>query len=574
MSKETNLKEEKDLVKEGIEIVFSHRESFIVVSLTGRTGSGCTTVAEILKEDFDIKKFPTISSPPKNNEDRKDNIIFNWTKKNWKKFNCIQVSQIILLLGLEEEKSKFFEFIGKESPKIEDFNELINDFDLHHEKAILANKTLKNIKTSSDEDISKSVKFIFECLPEYHHKVKKVLGYNYTKIFQLMGDNIRKSGSVIRDQPNPSKILILPEKIHRIIKLVRYNHKNKNNYFVIDALRHPFEIRYLRERISALYVVAVSTDEENRSKRLYAKGFDKEEIESLDQKEYPLEKDPKSQEKQGYNSFVSQNIQACLELADIHIRNNETDNNHFVELRKNIYRYIALMQHPGLITPTNIERCMQIAHSLKLNSGCISRQVGAVVTDKDFSVKAVGWNDVPRGQVSCNLRNTSQAIRAEDKVAYSEFEIKNDNFRKNLISIENKENEDGYINGRNTAYCFKSLYNKTKGDNNQVHTRALHAEENAFIQISKYGGSGLEGGFLFSTASPCELCAKKSYQIGIKKIVYIDPYPGITRPHIIAVGNKKPEFELFSGAIGRAYHELYEPIMPYKDELKGLLISQ
>ena len=349
MSKETNLKEEKDLVKEGIEIVFSHRESFIVVSLTGRTGSGCTTVAEILKEDFDIKKFPTISSPPKNNEDRKDNIIFNWTKKNWKKFNCIQVSQIILLLGLEEEKSKFFEFIGKESPKIEDFNELINDFDLHHEKAILANKTLKNIKTSSDEDISKSVKFIFECLPEYHHKVKKVLGYNYTKIFQLMGDNIRKSGSVIRDQPNPSKILILPEKIHRIIKLVRYNHKNKNNYFVIDALRHPFEIRYLRERISALYVVAVSTDEENRSKRLYAKGFDKEEIESLDQKEYPLEKDPKSQEKQGYNSFVSQNIQACLELADIHIRNNETDNNHFVELRKNIYRYIALMQHPGLI---------------------------------------------------------------------------------------------------------------------------------------------------------------------------------------------------------------------------------
>ena len=137
MSKETNLKEEKDLVKEGIEIVFSHRESFIVVSLTGRTGSGCTTVAEILKEDFDIKKFPTISSPPKNNEDRKDNIIFNWTKKNWKKFNCIQVSQIILLLGLEEEKSKFFEFIGKESPKIEDFNELINDFDLHHEKAIL-----------------------------------------------------------------------------------------------------------------------------------------------------------------------------------------------------------------------------------------------------------------------------------------------------------------------------------------------------------------------------------------------------------------------------------------------------
>lgn len=28
---------------------------------------------------------------------------------------------------------------------------------------------------------------------------------------------------------------------------------------------------------------------------------------------------------------------------------------------------------------------------------------------------------------------------------------------------------------------------------------------------------------------------------------------------------------MFSGAIGRAYHQLYEPIMPIKDELKLIL---
>ncbi|WP_415756933.1 hypothetical protein [Pseudomonas sp. LT1P18] len=72
---------------------------------------------------------------------------------------------------------------------------------------------------------------------------------------------------------------------------------------------------------------------------------------------------------------------------------------------------------------------------------------------------------------------------------------------------------------------------------------------------------------LFTTASPCELCAKKAYQLGIVKIIYIDPYPGIATDHILSVGAKKPRLELFRGAVGRAFYQLYQPLMPYKDEL-------
>ena len=67
-------------------------------------------------------------------------------------------------------------------------------------------------------------------------------------------------------------------------------------------------------------------------------------------------------------------------------------------------------------------------------------------------------------------------------------------------------------------------------------------------------------------AGPCELCAKKAYQLGIKKIYYIDPYPGISLDHIFQSGTKRPVVELFSGALGRAHHQLYTPIFPYKDE--------
>ena len=129
------------------------------------------------------------------------------------------------------------------------------------------------------------------------------------------------------------------------------------------------------------------------------------------------------------------------------------------------------------------------------------------------------------------------------------------------------------LNGRNTCFCFKSLKNSISEGKNQVHTRSLHAEENAFLQLTKYGGTGINNGILFSTASPCELCSKKAYQLGITLIYYIDPYPGISKSQILSSGDKPIEVRLFNGAIGSAYHQLYQPIMPYKDEL-GLLLNQ
>jgi dCMP deaminase len=88
--------------------------------------------------------------------------------------------------------------------------------------------------------------------------------------------------------------------------------------------------------------------------------------------------------------------------------------------------------------------------------------------------------------------------------------------------------------------------------------------------LAKYGSTGIDGGFLFTTASPCELCAKKAYQLGIKKVFYIDIYPGISESHILASGLNKVDMIQFSGAIGHAYQSLYEPLFPMKDEIAYL----
>lgn len=429
-------------ISDGLNNIFSHRDSFIVIGLTGRTGSGCTTVADLLSNgSFDMELYEL--SNPLSNEDRKEQIIREWLKENWAPFQKIQVSHVIQLFAISDLHLCFENFITKyaESVKIEDLTTIINP---HIGSARSAMSALTAIKNASPETIDSAYRFIFEVLPTLSKEIKDLLNKDgkkyYTAIFQKLGDNIRRSGNPLSESIDPSSLLTLPETTARIIKLARSRnkrHQKNKNYFVIDALRHPFEIRYLRERISPFYALAVTTDDSDRKARLHQNSFIPAEITRLDEKEYPSEIKDIKKKPQGYAGFVSQDIQACLSISDIYISNlGLPAANDFRSVAQQVCRYIALMQHPGLITPTNIERCMHTAFSAKINSGCISRQVGAVITDANYSIKAVGWNDVPKGQVPCLLRNTSYAVsKRVDGTAYSKYE-KSDEFLK-VFSVEN-----------------------------------------------------------------------------------------------------------------------------------------
>ncbi len=101
-----------------------------------------------------------------------------------------------------------------------------------------------------------------------------------------------------------------------------------------------------------------------------------------------------------------------------------------------------------------------------------------------------------------------------------------------------------------------------------MHTRALHAEETAFLNLSGDDKSRAKGGYLFTTSSPCVLCAKKARYLNISKIYYVDPYPDISYDHVLCAGPRasRPEFVLFTGAIGTAYIRLFTPLLAIKDE--------
>lgn len=529
--------------------------------MTGRTGSGCSTVATILQANkVDIKHSLFSGTSPTNNDQRKQKILFKHYEKTWNPFQLIQVRSIITLYLLEKSNTEIKTFLHSNTQNYEDgkYSQFFHEIDCLRQDY----ENISNIESGVSN-------FYTNTLHRKCDEIKKILGESvFIVLYQAIGKNIRLSGDPFNTETIKGKFFTLAERINKVTKEIYTENKDKGQktLIVIDAIRSSLEAIFFQDRFASFYLVAVSCPDDQRKARLRVLNISDPEIAEIDKQEN------KSHDPNDPKYFSVQDIPSCLQRADIYISNPDGDSvvSRLSNLTDQVIRFTSLMRHPGLVTPTAIERCMQIASTAKLNSGCISRQVGATVTDQNFSVQSIGWNDAPHGHVPCNLRNRGALLDGQDVNAYSNYE-RNDKKYIDNAKIKWGKYKSIEETGRNVSYCFKADYNELIGEKNQVHTRSLHAEENAFLQISKYGGRGIEGGKLFTTASPCELCSKKAYQLGIKDIYYIDPYPGIALTHILQGGSNNPTMHLFSGAVGRAFQKLYSPVLAYKDELNALV---
>ena len=628
--------------------IYQLRKDFILVGLTGRLGNGCTKIAEILSNEKNkfflddlLRKPHNIKISDNNGDLVYDDVLFqkkymqcyNYLNINWSRFTSIDYKKALFLysfhyyINIKKSKnfiadfSKFIINCFSKSPKdvgfFDETGKLISKREIEKIfKSINLKEFKKEIRGTCKKDDLLEIKEPEDLKNLYNIFFKKDSSFNklfgsimrlmtkknyYLRIyfFHKVALNIRKSGKPDgKGDTSMDHVFTIARLINRLIKAYKNEAGNRNNcHIVINSLKNSLEIMYFKERYSAFYMVAVHNEKDRTGLfNLIVKNEEHklntvERLINLDNVEY-LTNDFKR------GVFSSPDIENCIQKSEIHIINSTPENlenlpNEFYTLNEQILKYLSLIKQPGLITPSNIERCMQIAFNSKLNSGCISRQVGAVITNQGFSVKAIGWNDTPKKTIPCLLRNVEEVINGSslgsNDHTYSNFELPESN-RKYLPKYKNdfivnseysgknfSENvrivyTDDKINklkkeGKICAYCFKSLHNIFEGEQNQVHTRSLHAEENAMLQISKHGGQGLREGYLFVTASPCELCSKKSYQLGITKIYYIDKYPGISKEHIIGVGFDAPLLIQFKGAVGRSFNKFYEPFLPYKDEL-------
>lgn len=628
--------------------IYQLRKDFILIGLTGRLGNGCTKIAEILAnekkkffQDIFLRNPKDIKIHDSEGELIYDDILFqkkysqcyNYLNANWSRFTSIDYKKALILycfhyyINIKKSKnfindfSKFlitcfskskrddslFDDTGKliSKKEIEKIFKTINLKEFKKEiRSICKKENLLEIK--EPEDLKKLYDVFFKKDSSYSKLFGSIFRlmtkknyYLRVYFFHKVAANIRKTGKPDgKGDISMDNVFTIAKLINRLIKAYKNEACNKYNcHIVINSLKNSLEIMYFKERYSAFYMMAVHNEKDRTDLfNLIVKNEDYklntvERLINLDNFEY-LTNDFKR------GVFSSPDIENCIQKSEIHIINSVPENlenlpNEFYTLHEQILKYLSLIKQPGIITPSNIERCMHIAFNAKLNSGCISRQVGAVVTNQGFAIKAVGWNDTPKKTIPCILRNVEEVINGSSLGSkdhtYSNFELPESN-RKYLPKYKNNTLLNSEYFGKNfsenvtiaypkdkieiikkegkiCSYCFKTLHNKFEGVENQVHTRSLHAEENAMLQISKHGGQGLKDGYLFVTASPCELCSKKSYQLGITKIYYIDKYPGISKEHIIGAGFDAPTLIQFKGAVGRSFINFYEPFIAYKDEI-------
>ena len=385
-------------LREAVKHAYDKRNEIIILGLTGRTGSGCTTLAKILTcnnyNDLDLRDKKTHGY--NSIDERKAYIIDEFMKQdeNWKPFVIIDVSSLILYEVFKAGKKELEEYINKLQDGNDNITININGKE-DIEQAIEAFDDIYSIindydkEDIDDKEIDEYFDFYINKICKFKERFKRLLEgylchlfitdlngrqssiqYNfYTYFMQLVGNNIRASGNPFKEKFDPQKYTDLPRKISSIIELVKkkYNKKEKHEKIriCIDAIRNPYEALYLRDKYKSFYLVAINTTENDRISRLVH--LNKAEKDNLDKVEYA------SKLKKAEEVFYHQNLQNCIGIADIHIYNPNTKLNKYYELTEQIVKYIALILHPGLITPTAIERCMQIAYDAKLNSGCLSR---------------------------------------------------------------------------------------------------------------------------------------------------------------------------------------------------------
>lgn len=672
--------QDRDIAQD-VNYLYTDRENFCVVALTGYTASGCSRLAEYMAHsgfynDNNVVRppesisLPNISSTDndelffKNQEQearsaaaleifrRKYTICYNFIKRNYKPFTVIKYSKVLWVMALRlmaEKAGKGGElknlirdllvdrFRASTDPELDkDYIDLCEktgwqipdypDLPIDYDNLLSSLKELNH--ELEDQKVSAALARIFtpttveEPISDFFVEINKWLfAMDYYKacfFYHRLGRHLRKgldikikSDEEFKINSNVDSTYDVVKFITKIIQSLRQPNEGEKEKrecrVVIDSIRTSLEARYLKERYSGFYLIAVHDEEGNAQKHLKEKilhnyenrtlfdyKWDEDEIKRVSQ---ILEKQvskvlylggvERKNDDFENGKFSAPNVSQCVADAEIHISNNENldvSKPYFRTMGEQWLKYASLIFHPGLITPSAEERCMVVAYTAKFNSGCLSRQVGAVITNKSHSIRTIGWNDVPYGQIPCSLRSTYDFVD-DDKMSHmihSSFECnskgtyKSGTFRE-LVKIKyrylNTSEFNDILKGLPLSYCFKSLHNEFEDKKNQVHTRALHAEENAMLQMSRFGGEGLENGIIYVTASPCELCCKKLYQIGVRKIVYIDEYPGISRQNIIEAGFKRPQLKQYQGAYGTTYFKLYQPVMPYKEELELRLKS-
>ncbi len=310
--------------------------------------------------------------------------------------------------------------------------------------------------------------------------------------------------------------------------------------YLLRSLKHPGEVQALRRVYGAgFYLVGVVAPESQRKEFLKSrKGCSDEEIAHL------LERDEHEEHEYG------QQTRETFHLADV-----------FVPLgdEKALRRFLDVVFGCPTKTPTADEYAMFMAFAAALRSADLSRQVGAVITTEHGDLVALGANDVPKPHGGLYWPGPNE----QRDHAYGfdpNQQLRQEIIDEILASIRPQ--------GADAEAWKTSGWQKLRGSKVMDITeygRAVHAEMEALLSCARCGVSP-RGGTLFTTTFPCHNCAKHIIAAGIRRVVYVEPYPkshamklyeNEIEPGPVTEDTDKVVFEAFVGIGPRRFFDLF-----------------
>ncbi len=394
---------------------------------------------------------------------------------------------------------------------------------------------------------------------------QNLIGYNrYTKL-QDLGDKLRENyrNSIM------AELAVKEISISREIQFGKDRvddgtalKNTKKAAYIINQIKHPDEIELLHQVYrNNFYLLGLLRTEEERKQNLKDELIPDEQIASL------IERDRKSTDKHG------QQVEKCLHKSDYFIKNIDDED----QIVASVNRFIQLIHGSARITPKIDEVGMYTAFSSSLKSACLSRQVGAAITDDEGTILATGCNDVPK--FGGGLYN---ADSLSDKRCFNNGKQCHNDKHKRLLQQEITKilSKKGITEAPLLA---SEIIENSKAKSLIEYSRAIHAEMDAITSLARNSSYNTLHKTLFCTTYPCHVCARHIVSAGIKRVVYIEPYEkslalqlhgdSICHANSNAETPSKVVFENFEGVSPKRYAKFFGYNQKRKDDRNGEAID-
>jgi cytidine deaminase len=241
------------------------------------------------------------------------------------------------------------------------------------------------------------------------------------------------------------------------------------------------------------------------------------------------------------------------------------------DITPEVTRLVRLLFGAPFETPSSLEQAMYQAAGARLRSADAGRQVGAVVMDAEGEVIVTGVNEVPKaggGQYwASDEPDHREFKRGYDENEFQKLALINDVLR----SLQGA----GWLSDSKRTTSVSLLAMEAVSDGGPLAKsrvgdllefgRVAHAEMAAICTAARRG-TPIGGATLVSTTYPCHECARLIIASGLRRVVYVDPYPKSQVPamyhHEIVEGPTNDSggrviFEPFEGVAPRLYPRVF-----------------